>query len=62
MRMICRFLLDSNEINSEFLFQLLQQTNLIILKLFTHKNAELKNEYQELRHLILETLEEDNEE
>ena len=62
MRMIHSFLLNSDEINSEFLFQLLQQTSLIIVKLFTHKNAELKNEYRELRHLILESLEEDNEE
>ena len=32
MSMIHRFLLDSEEINSEFLFELLKQTNLIILK------------------------------
>ena len=31
MNMIHRFLLDSEEINSEFLFELLKQTNLIIL-------------------------------
>ena len=45
MNMIHRFLLDSEEINSEFLFQLLKQTNLILLKLFTHENAELKDDY-----------------
>ena len=40
--MIHRFLLDSEETNSEFLFELLKQTNLIILKLFSQKNVELK--------------------
>ena len=32
MRMIHKVLLNSEEINSEYLFQLLQQSNLIILK------------------------------
>ena len=45
MNMIHRLLLDSEEINSEFLFKLLKQTNLIILKLYTHENAELKENY-----------------
>ena len=53
MELIHSFLLNGEEINSEFLFQLLQQTNFIILELFTHKNAELKNEYYEMRHIIL---------
>ena len=44
MNMIYRFLLDSEEIYSEFLFELLKQTNLILLKLFTHENAELKDD------------------
>ena len=52
MRMIHKFLLNSEEINSEYLFQLLQQSNLI-LKLFTHKNSELRNDYFEMRDLIL---------
>ena len=43
MNMIRRFLLDSEEINSEFFFELLKQTNVIILKLLSHKNAELKD-------------------
>ena len=34
--MIHRFLLDSEEINSEFLLKLLKQTNLITIKLFNH--------------------------
>ena len=45
MNMIHRFLLDSGEINSEFLFKLLKQSNLITIKLFTHENAELKEDY-----------------
>ena len=60
MTMIHRFLLNSEEINSEYLFKLLQQSNLIILKLFTRKNSELKNEYFEMRDIILETIRENN--
>ena len=56
------FILKTNQIIPVFRFQLLHQTNPIILKPFTHKNAELKKEYRELRHLILESLEEDNKE
>ena len=62
MNMIHRFLLDSEEINSEFLFELLKQTNLIILKLFTHENAELKDDYNKMRGWILQSLGEDIEE
>ena len=62
MNMTHRFLLDSEEINSEFLFELLKQTNLIILKLFTHENAELKDDYYKMRGLILQSLGENNEE
>ena len=59
-RMIHRFLLKSEEINSEYLFQLLQQSNLILLKLFTHKNSELRNDYFEMRDIILESVQENN--
>ena len=62
MNMIHRFLLDSEELNSEFLFELLKQTNLIILKLYTHENAELKNDYYKMRRLILQSLRDNNEE
>ena len=62
MQMIHSFLLNSKEINSEFLFPLLQQTNLIIVKLFTHENSELKNDYYEMRGLIIQSLREDNQE
>ena len=55
MKMIHKFLLNSEEINSEYLFQLLQQSNLIILKLFTHKILELRNDYFEMRDIILES-------
>ena len=41
MEMIRSFLLYSEEINSEYLFKLLQQSNNINLKLFTCKNSEL---------------------
>ena len=56
MNMIHRFLLDSEEIYSEFLFELLKQANLIILKLHTHENAELKGDYYKMRRLILQSL------
>ena len=62
MGLIHSFLTKSEELDSEFLFQLLQQTNLIILKLFTYDNEELKNEYYEMRHIFSESLREDNQE
>ena len=62
MNMIHRFLLDSEEINSEFLFELLKQTNFKILKQFTHENAELKDDFHKMRRLILQSLGENNEE
>ena len=62
MNMIHRFLLDSEEINSEFLFKLLKHTNLKILKLYTHENAELKEDYYKMRRLILQSLQENIEE
>ena len=58
--MIHNFLLNSEETNSEFFFELLEQTNLIILKLFTHKNVELKDVFF-VRRLILQSFEENNE-
>ena len=48
LSMIHRFLLNSEAINSEYLFKLLQQSNFIILKLFTRKNSELRNDYFEI--------------
>ena len=62
MRMIHSFLLKTDQINPEFRFQLLQQTNHTIVELFTYENVELENDYRELRHLLLESIEEDNEE
>ena len=61
MEMMHNFVLDSGEINSEFQIEILQQINLIIVKLFKSKNAELKNEYLKLRKLVMQSLE-DNEE
>ena len=60
MRMIHKFLLNSEELNSEYLFQLLKLSNLIILKLFTHKNSELRNDYFEMRDIIVESVRENN--
>ena len=62
MNMIHRFSVDSQDINSEFLFELLKQTNLIILKLYTHENSELKGEYYKMRRLTLQSVEDINEE
>ena len=55
--MIHMFLLNSEEIKPEFLFKLLKQSNLITIKLFSHENAELKEEYNKMRHSILQWLE-----
>ena len=60
MRMIHRFLLNNEEINSEYLCKLLQHSNLKILKLFTHKNWELKNDYFGMRKINLESVQENN--
>ena len=60
MRKIHNFLLKSEEINSEYLFQLVQQSNLIILKGFTHKNSELRNDYFDRRDMVLESVRENN--
>ena len=45
--MIHNFSLDSDEVISEFQFDLLKQTNLIITKLFQVKNKEVKNDFFE---------------
>ena len=45
MNMIHRFLLENEKINPEFLFELLKQSNLIMMKLHTQKNGELKEDY-----------------
>ena len=60
MRMIRKILLNSEQINSEYLFQLLQQSNLIILKLFTHKSSELRKDYFDMRDIFLESVQENN--
>ena len=57
MRMMHNFVLDGGEINSEFQIEILQQINLIIVKLFNYKNAELKNEYLKLRQMVLQSVE-----
>ena len=58
MNMIHRFLLNNEEINPEFLFELLKQTNLIMMKLHTHKNGDIYEDYYKMRDLILQSLEE----
>ena len=60
MRMIHRFLLNSDEINSEYLCKLLHPSNLIRLKLFTRKKSELRNDYFEMRDKIIESVPENN--
>ena len=45
MKMIYKFLIDSEKVNTEYLFALLKQTDHIILNLFKHKNEELKGDY-----------------
>ena len=58
MGMMHNFVLNSGEINSEFQIEILQQINLIIVKLYNCENAELKDEYLKLRELVLQSLEE----
>ena len=60
VRMIHRVLLNSEKINSENLFKLVQQSNLIISKLFTCKNSELRKDYSDMRDIILESVRESN--
>ena len=60
MGIMHNFILNSGKINSEFQIEILQQINLIIVKLYNYKNAKLKNEYFKLRQLVLQSLEEEN--
>ena len=62
MRMMHTFVLDSDQIISEFQLEILHQINLIIVKLFNYKNAELKDEYHKLKQLVLQSFEEYNKE
>ena len=62
MQLIHKFLHNSKEINIDYLFPLLEQTNLIILKLFTHENDKLKIDYYKMTCLIFQSLEKNNEE
>ena len=50
------FLLESQEIHFDYQFDLLKKTNYILTKLYENDNEELKNEYYELRELILNNL------
>ena len=60
MGMMHNFVLDSGKINSEFQIEILQQINLIIVKLYNYKNAKLKNDYLKLKQIVLQSLEEEN--
>ena len=62
MRRIHSFLHKTDQIKPEFRFQLLQQTNHVIVQFFTYENVELENDYRKLRQLVLEYIEEDSEE
>ena len=61
-RMMYKFLVDCEEIDSEYQLEILKQTTYIIVKLFKHQNKELEVDYFKLRELILDSLEEDNQE
>ena len=61
IRMMHKFVVDGGEINSEFQIEILQQINLIIVKLFNYKNSELKNENFKLRQMVLQSLENNEE-
>ena len=50
------FVLESQEINFDYQFDLLKKTNYILTKLYEVDNKELKKEYYELRELILNNL------
>ena len=60
MSMIHRFLPNSEEINSEYWVKLIQQSNPVILKLFTCKISEMRNDYFEMRDIFLESIRENN--
>ena len=60
--MIYNFLVNCEEISSEYHLEILKQTNYTIMNLFKHENKELKAEYFKLRELIFQSLEEANQE
>ena len=57
MKMIHIFILESPQIHFDYQFDLLNKTNYKLTRLYDTCNKELKNEYYELRRIILENLE-----
>ena len=51
------FVLESEEIQFDYQFDLLIKTNYILTRLYETCNEELKKEYYEMRELILNNLE-----
>ena len=57
MKMIHKFVLESEEIHFDYQFDLLNKTNYILTRLYETCNEELKKDYYEMRELILNNLE-----
>ena len=51
------FVLESQEIHFDYQFDLFKKTNCLLTKLYEIDNEKLKNEYYELREIILNKLE-----
>ena len=56
MKMIHKFVIESEEIHFDYQFDLLNKTNYILTRLYETCNEELKKEYYEMRKLILNNL------
>ena len=57
IKMIQRFLLESEQIHFDYQIDLLNKANYILTKLYETSNRELKKEYCEMRELLLNNLE-----
>ena len=56
MKMMHNFILENEEIlHFDYQLDLLSKANYILVKLYETCNSELKNEYYEMRRLILES-------
>ena len=57
MKMIHKFVLESEGIHLDYQFDLLNKTNYMLTRLYETCNEELKKEYYDMRELILKNLE-----
>ena len=57
MKMIHKFVIESEEIHFDYQFQLLSKTNYILTRLYETCNEEIKKEYYEMRKLFLDKFE-----